>query len=90
MDVSCDTLAKDETVRVYALTPHSWFDGVGDRGNLLFEYDPGGPQKDLPQITAVSGGTLTISIPWVSSIYYKADQWNGRMIRYQIRRVDYP
>jgi len=91
VDVSCDTLAKDESVRVYVLIPRrSWFGGSRDEGKLLFSYDPGGPQNSLPQIRAASDEALTTSIPWISSISYKTDQWNGKPILYEIGRIDYP
>ena len=91
VDVSCDTLAKDEVVRIYELTPHRlWLGHLEDRGTLLFGYDPGNPQNIQPQIAIDARGELTISIPWISSIWYKADRWNGRPIHYEIGRIDYP
>lgn len=90
VDVACDTLAKDETVRVYALAPlKSWPRGSSTQATLLFEYDPG-QTETLPHIAADSGGTLTISVPSVSSVIQTAKHWQGRSIRYSIDHIEYP
>lgn len=91
VDVSCDTLAKDETVRIYTLTSHrSWLGHTEDRETLLFGYDPGNSENNRPQIAIDMAGKLTITMPWISSIWYKADRWNGQLINYEIGRIDYP
>ena len=93
VDVACDTLAKDETIRIYGLSNHrSFFGGSKNVERLLFSYDPGtypSEPSDLPQIAETPDATLTISAARVSEILFKSSQWNGKQIRYQIGRVDY-
>jgi hypothetical protein len=95
VDVACDTLAKDEVIRIYDLTPHKSRLGLmSNQETLLFGYDPvydpAAEHSILPQITVDSGSKLTISIPRIASIWYKADRWNGRPINYEIGRIEYP
>lgn len=94
VDVACDTFAKDETVRIYGLSTHkSLFGGSQNVETLLFSYDAGtnpSEPSDLPQIAETPGETLTISAARAAEVIFKSSQWNGRSIRYQIGRVDYP
>ena len=91
---NCDTLAKDEAIRVYArkVTPKRvWtFPGWQNKRTLLFRYDPGRWDNPLPSITRPSGSTILISIPEVSSIEYRNRKWEIMNINYAIGRVDYP
>jgi hypothetical protein len=92
--LSCDTLAKDEAIRVYAETTASdgtWFlSKWRNRRTLLFRYDPAGDGSPLPSITRPSQSTILISIPHVSSIQSQNRKWANMSINYQIGRVDFP
>jgi hypothetical protein len=90
---NCDTLAKDEAMRVYvenATAGGFWrFPGWRRRRTLLFRYDPESYDAPPPSIT-VSSKTISISIPEVSSISYKARTWGSMSIRFDVGKVDYP
>jgi hypothetical protein len=92
--LSCDTLAKDEAIRVYAETTTSdrawFFEKWRHQRTLLFRYDPGRPDSPLPSITRPNPSTILISIPEVSSIDEQNHKWSNMTINYQIGRVDYP
>lgn len=94
VDESCDTLAKDEAISVYARKAVSkgiWgFSGWRNQRTLLFRYDPGRPDNALPSITHPSQTTVLISIPEVSSISYENRKWENMSVNYEIGRVDYP
>jgi hypothetical protein len=91
---SCDTLAKDEVISVYATKVAS--KGVGlfsrwrDQRTLLFRYDPGRWDNPLPSITRPSRSAILISVPEVSSIGYQNREWEKMSVNYAIGRVDYP
>jgi hypothetical protein len=91
---SCDTLAKDEGIRVYATKDASKRRGIFsrwiDHRTLLFRYDPGRWDNPLPSITHPSPSTILISIPEVSSIGYQNHEWEKMSVNYEIGRVDYP
>ena len=92
--LSCDTLAKDEAIRVYAestASDRAWFfrDWRNQR-TLLFRYDPERDDSPLPTITRPSQSTILISIPEVSSISYQNRKWVNMSVSYAIGRVDYP
>ena len=93
-DTCCDTLAKDEHIRLYAtkVTPKgAWgFWGLRNRRTLLIEYDPGRFDNPLPSINHPSQTTILISIPEVSSIVYQNRKWENMSVNYEIGRVDYP
>jgi hypothetical protein len=93
-DVSCDTIAKDEHIKVYVektLSKAAWFlPGWRNRRTRLFEYDPGRWDNPLPSITISSPNTLLVSVPEVSSILYENHAWEGMSITYDIGKVDYP
>lgn len=92
--LSCDTLAKDEAIRVYAETTTSdgaWlFPHWRNKRTLLFRYDPGRYDSPLPSITHPSESTILISIPEVSSISYQNRKWANMSVNYDIGRIDYP
>lgn len=91
---SCDTLAKQETISVYATKVTS--KGVGllsrwrDQRTLLFRYDPGRWGNPLPTITRPSQSAILISVPEVSSIEYQNREWEKRSVNYAVGHVDYP
>jgi hypothetical protein len=91
---SCDTLAKDEAISVYATKIASKGAGLfsrwRDQRTLLFRYDPGRWDNPLPSITRPSQSAILISIPEVSSIGYQNREWEKMSVNYAIGRVDYP
>jgi hypothetical protein len=94
VDESCDTLAKDESISVYAKKAVSngvWgFASWRNQRTLLFRYDPGRPDNPLPSIKLPSQTTILISIPEVSSIVYQNRKWENMSVNYEIGKVDYP
>jgi hypothetical protein len=90
--MSCDTLAKDEAIRVYASRENST-PIVGrsvKKETVLFRYDPGSYDAPLPKIIAVAPDRIMISVPRVSSIEEQSRQWENLTIDYDIGIVDYP
>lgn len=91
---SCDTLAKEESISVYATKVPSERAGLfsrwRDQRTLLFRYDPGRWDNPLPSITRPSQSELLISVPEVSSIGYQTRGWQKMSVNYVIGRVDYP
>ena len=91
VDVACDTLAKDETMRIYALASHKgWFGASRDEATLLFSFDPADSENTLPQLRTDPHGAIIISIPRVSSIAYMSDLWKGKPVLYEIGKIDDP
>jgi hypothetical protein len=91
---NCDTLVKDEAVKVYfsraAVKGESWLAKWRNRRTLVFWYDPGGrafPDMPLPLITHPSPSTILISVPEVSSVAYKSRKWENMSIDYAIGKV---
>jgi len=91
---SCDTLAKDEAISVYARKPApkgTWpFSGWRNQRTLLFRYDPMREDSPLPTITRQSSSIILISIPEISEINYQKRKWENISINYDIGRVYYP
>ena len=80
---SCDTLAKVESITVRLAKTKS------SRKIAVFKYDPD-ERGPLPSIKQEPGQAIEISIPSVSSIYFRADSWEGTQIQYHIGSVRYP
>jgi hypothetical protein len=91
---SCDTLAKEEFISVYAVRVPSKMAGLfpkwREQRTLLFRYDPGRWDNPLPSITRPSQSEILISLPEVSSIGYQNRKWEKMSVDYVIGRVDYP
>jgi hypothetical protein len=91
---NCDTIAKDEAISVYASksTPKGagMFSRWRKQRTLLFRYDPGSGDIRMPSITRTSTSTILISIPEVSSIFYRNREWANVSVNYAIGKVDYP
>lgn len=90
---NCDTLAKDESISVYA-SPSSangepFWVRLLRRKTLLFRYDPG-RFDNLPAIKANGEHATLISNPRIAEIFYQSRKWNGVTVDYQIGKVDYP
>jgi len=93
-DTSCDTIAKDENIRVYVRKVDPNGAGILSRWinqkSLLFRYDPGSWDNPVPLITRPSQSSILISIPGLSSISEQKHEWENISIDYDIKRVDYP
>jgi hypothetical protein len=91
---SCDTLAKEESISVYAtkgpFKSAGLFSRWRDQRTLLFRYDPGRWDNPLPSITRPSQSEILIAVPEVSSIEYQNRGWEKMSVNYAIGRVDYP
>lgn len=92
-DTNCDTLAKDEAVRVFAIRSEanrSPWGRIFARRRLVFQYDPGNQDALVPAISATGQNSILISIPRVSSIYQERRRVGGTNVAYDIKRIDYP
>jgi hypothetical protein len=91
---SCDLIAKDEVVNVYAMKATGkrlWpFSNWGRDRTLIFRYDPGRDDDPLPSITRPYQSAIHISIPEVSSIAVQNRQWENMSISYEIGKIYYP
>jgi len=88
-DTSCDTLAKDEEVRVFA-TPTGRLKKLFARRRLVFAYDPGAPGTDGLIVRATDAKRVLISLPQVSQIFQRNQTVGEIAIDYDIRQIDYP
>jgi hypothetical protein len=92
-DTNCDTLVKDEAVRVFAIrseTNQSSWGRIFARRRLVFQYDPGDQDELVPAIRVTGKGSVLISIPRVSYIYERNKSVGGTAVVYDIKRIDYP
>ena len=92
-DTNCDTLAKDDAVSVFAVSPQMnkyrasrW---ITPR-RLVFKYDPGGPDETPPAITATGKDRVLISLPRASSVFSKKSTVGDTDVDYNIGKIDYP
>ena len=89
---SCDTLAKDEAVKVYFSKTESgdesWYSKWRNQRTLVFWYDPEG--EEVPKVESPGKGKIVISISKVSSIARQERAWEGISIDYQVGHVAYP
>jgi len=87
---NCDTLAKDESVRVYVSSVAEGAKAAKNpSGEVIFDYDPSGNQT-APSIEDVGDHKLLISISEVSSIFVQKRRWHDISIDYRIGHVWYP
>jgi hypothetical protein len=92
-DTSCDTLAKDEEVRVFAVSSQAKNSRLGKlfaRRRLIFAYDPGTAGVDGLIVRAKDAKHILISLPSASSVFEKNRTLGEKAIDYDIRRIDYP
>ena len=90
---NCDTLVKDEAIRLYMSRAESggepllqrWF----NRRQLIFEYDPAG-QGQPPTVQASDNGRLLISVSNVSQVFIQRRKWRELGIDYKIEHVTRP
>jgi hypothetical protein len=80
--MTCDTLAKDISVSLVVSRNRT------DTSDVIFKYWPN-ERSPIPTL-ALAGNHLHIVAPSVASIYYKAQQWQGLTIDYDIGSVVYP
>ena len=89
---NCDTLAKDEAIRVYmspAVVAGNWFANWEKQRELVFQYDPGGNLKP-PAILASSNNSILISVYDISSISVQRRTWRNISMSYKIGHIAYP
>jgi hypothetical protein len=92
--LSCDTLAKQDTIDVYLMSPGAnnqpplirWF----YKKALVFRYDPWSYDEPLPLIRATGPSGIVISVPRVSSVFWKNEKWKNVSIHYEIGQTEYP
>jgi hypothetical protein len=92
-DTSCDTLAKDEEVRVFAVPAQAKYSRLGSllaRRRLIFAYDPWRTGVDGLTVQARDTKHILISLPQASSVFGKNRSLGEIAIDYDIRRVEYP
>lgn len=92
-DTNCDTLVKDEAIRVFAVrsgADRSKWTRFLARRRLVFQYDPGNQEALVPAISTTGKNRILISIPRVSSIYEKNELVGATEVAYDIKRIDYP
>jgi hypothetical protein len=92
-DSSCDTLAKDEEVRVFAVPAQAKNSRLGKllaRRRLIFAYDPWTSGSDGLMVQTRDANRILISLPQASSIFEKDRTLGEIAIDYDIGRVDYP
>jgi hypothetical protein len=92
-DTNCDTLAKDEEVRVFAISDqskNSRLERLFARRRLIFAYDPGVPGVQGLIVQAKDAKHILISLPEASSVFEKNRKLGEMTIDYNIPKVDYP
>jgi hypothetical protein len=92
--LSCDTLAKQDTIDVYVMNAGankqpSWIRWLYKK-TLVFRYDPALEDGPLPAIRASGRNRIVIAVPEVSSVLVKARNWRDVSIDYEIGKTDYP
>ena len=89
---NCDTLSKDEAIRVYmspaVVAGKSFFDSWQKQRELIFQYDPG-MDRSPPAIEASGTNGVLISVSDVSSISVERRTWRNISINYRIGYVAY-
>lgn len=90
---NCDTLVKDEAMRVYvsraAVKGESWLARKFNRRELVLDYDPGTDER--PPVIAASGDhRILISVPSTSQVFAQRRSWRNIAIDYKFDRVVRP
>jgi len=81
-ETSCDLIAKDDAVSVLiSKTGHQ-------SQTAIFKYDPG--RYLPPEIRATGAHSVQISIPSISSEFFRKDKWEDLSIEYDLGQIDYP
>jgi hypothetical protein len=92
--LSCDTLAKQDTIDVYFMKAGAnkqpslirWL----YKKTLVFRYEPALEDGPLPVIRASGRNRIVIAVPRVSSILVKFRNWRNVSIDYEIGKTEYP
>jgi|ERR1051326_303035 hypothetical protein len=82
-ETDCSTLGEDASISVFASKA-----GQTNK-ELLFKYGPAGVDP-LPIITSVDQHTIQISVPRISDVIFRRDNWEGLSVIYSIGIIDYP
>jgi hypothetical protein len=93
ISTNCDTLTKDEAIRVYvsraAAEGDSWFARWRNRRELIFDYDPA--MDERPPVIEPSGNhRVVISVAKASHIFLQRRTWQNVSIDYRIGRIINP
>lgn len=92
--LSCDTIAKQDSIDVYVLKAGTNKQSLLIRWlykkTLVFRYDPAVEDGPLPVIRASGRDRIVIEVPRVSSVLVKAKSWRNVSIDYEIGKTDYP
>jgi hypothetical protein len=91
--LSCDTLAKQDTIDVYFLKAGankqpSWIRWLYKK-TLVFRYDPAFDDGPLPVFRASGPDRVLIAVPRVSSVLVKTKKWGNVSLDYEIGQTDY-
>jgi hypothetical protein len=91
--LSCDTLAKQDTIDVYFLKAGankqpSWIRWLY-RKTLVFRYDPAFEDGPLPVFRASGPDWVLIAVPRVSSVLVRTEKWGDVSLDYKIGQIDY-
>lgn len=92
--LSCDTLAKQDTIDVYLMKTGAnnqprlirWL----YKKTLVFRYDPASDDGPLPTIRASGPNRIVIAVPRVSSVSLERHDWRNVSVDYEIGHTDYP
>ena len=90
---NCDEIAKQEAISIYASSADEKDSAVfrlWHRRTLLFRYDPWTADGPLPTIRAAGSNRILISVPKVSSVFFRTDKWRNMKIDYEIGQIAYP
>ena len=90
VDTNCDTLIKNEAIRVYISRPRvgqsSWFSKWRNHRELIFDYDP--DSNDRPPVIEASGNNrVLISVSKVSHVFVQRRTWEEIFFDYRIGRI---
>ena len=92
-DSSCDSLAKDEEVRVFAFPAEAKNSRLGRllaHRRLVFAYDPGTTGVHGLIVQAMDAKHVLISLQEASSVFEKNRALGELIVDYDICKIDYP
>jgi hypothetical protein len=82
-ETNCSTLGEDASMSVFASKA-----GQPDKV-LLFKYGPAGIAP-MPVITAIDQQTIQITVPRISDLIFRRENWEGLSVNYSIGVIDHP
>ena len=92
-DSSCDTLAKDEEVRLFAISSQAKNSRLGRlfaRRKLIFAYDPGTTGVNGLTVQPKDSNQILISLSKASSVIKKERTLGELVVDYDIQQIEYP